>query len=134
MKQWDAFIEATIDAIHFNAEKRELSFDVTCQLESGHRKRLVIDGVDDFVANEMRLQNIIDRIHQYRGDETEAARCLFFLMRGREPEEDELRWPQLVEKLDHVRTGRRVLLEIEPVYGATLIILGENVRLESIGD
>jgi len=85
-------------------------------------------------ANEVRLQNIVDRVHQYRGDEADAARCLFYLMRGREPREDDLQWPPLIEKLESILAEKLVLLEIEPKHGATAVILAETVNLMSIDD
>jgi hypothetical protein len=61
---------------------------LTCAWESKDQVRIVATGVDDFVVNEMRLSNIVDRVSRYEadagnGEDLEVARRLFFLMRGK---------------------------------------------------
>lgn len=135
MDNWDVLTEATIDAIYVESTKKEIRIDVTCRWKGEKRKQIVAEGVDDFVVNEMRLSNIIDRVSRYYaggGQEEEAARRLFFMMRGREPDASDLEWPELLGKLGRIRAGTLILMEIEPVYGATVIILAESLQLESI--
>ena len=135
MDNWDVLTEATIDAIRVESTKKEIRIDVTCRWEGEKRKRIVAQGVDDFVVNEMRLSNIIDRVTRLDagdGQETETARRLFFMMRGREPDASDLEWPVLIEKLGRIRTGALILMELEPVYGATVIVLAESFQLEAI--
>lgn len=135
MDDWDVLTEATIDAIRVESTKKEIRIDVTCRWEGEKRKQIVAQGVDDFVVNEMRLSNIIDRVTRLDagdGQETETARRLFFMMRGRKPDTSDLEWPVLLEKLSRVRTGALILMELEPVYGATVIMLAESFQLEAI--
>ncbi|WP_038489970.1 hypothetical protein [Janthinobacterium agaricidamnosum] len=132
---WNILTEATIDAIRVEPTKKEIRIDVTCRWEGEKRKQIVVHGVDDFVINEMRLSNIIDRVTRLDagdGQEAETARRLFFMMRGREPDASDLDWPVLSEKLDRVRSGTLTLMELEPVYGATVIMLAESIQLEAI--
>ena len=135
MDNWDVLTEATIDAIRVESTKKEIRIDVTCRWEGEQRKQIVAQGVDDFVVNEMRLSNIIDRVTRLDagdGQEAETARRLFFMMRGREPDVSDLEWPVLIEKLGRIRTGALILMELEPVYGATVIVLAESFQLEAI--
>ena len=139
MDEWDVLIEATIDAIHIESAKKEIRIDVTCMWQGRKRMQIVASGVDDFVVNEMRLSNIIDRVTRFGKSgtaekESETARRLFFMMRGREPNLHDLEWPVLIEKLAPIRDGKLGLMEIEPVYGATVIVLAQNFQLESIDD
>jgi hypothetical protein len=41
-------------------------------------------------------------------------------------------WPYLEEKLSLIRDGRLKLIEIEPVCGASIIVLAESIKLEAI--
>ncbi len=135
MEDWDILTEATIDAIRVASTEKEIRIDVTCRWEGEKRKQIVARGVDDFVVNDMRLSNIIDRVTRFDaggGQEAETARRLFFMMRGREPDVSDLEWPVLSEKLGRVRAGTLTLMELEPVYGATVIMLAESIQLEAI--
>ncbi|AST29222.1 hypothetical protein [Ralstonia pseudosolanacearum] len=139
MNEWDTLIEATIDAIRVEPEKKGIRIDVTCMWQGKKRKQIVAMGVDDFVVNEMRISNIIDRVIRFgvggaAEEDVKAANRLFFMMRGREPNSHDLEWGVLIEKLDRIRDGRLSLIEIEPVYGAAVIILAENFQIESIED
>ncbi|NMG72973.1 hypothetical protein [Parazoarcus communis] len=139
MSEWDFLVEATIDAIRVDSEKKEVRIDVTCMWQDEKRKQIIATGVDDFVVNEMRLSNIIDRVTRFgtsgvAEEESETAKRLFFMMRGREPDSNDLKWPVLIENLDRIRDGTLGLMEIEPVYGATVIVLAQNFQLESIDD
>lgn len=139
MNEWDALIEATIDAIRVDSAKKEIRVEVTCMWQGEKRTQIVATGVDDFVVNEMRLSNIIDRVTRFgtsgtTEEESKTAKRLFFMMRGREPDSNDLKWPVLIEKLARIRDGTLGLMEIEPVYGATVIVLAQSFQLESIDD
>ncbi|WP_026096991.1 hypothetical protein, partial [Ideonella sp. B508-1] len=99
------------------------------------RKQMWQTGVDDLVVNEMRLSNIVDRVNRFNANDiqeegSEVMSRLFFLMRGEEPEPSDLEWPALQEKRASIRAGKLSLLEVEPVYGATILILAKDFRLE----
>lgn len=135
MEGWDVLIEAAIDVIRVEPMKKEIRIEVTCRWEGERRKQIVVRGVDDFVVNEMRLSNVIDRVTRLEasdGQEAETSRRLFFLMRGRDPDASELDWPVLSEKLTRIRAGTLTLMVLEPTYGASVIMLAESIRLEAI--
>lgn len=135
MEDWDVLTEATIDVIRVEPMKKEIRIEVTCRWEGERRKQIVVRGVDDFVVNEMRLSNVIDRVTRLEasdGQEAETSRRLFFMMRGRDPDASELDWPVLSEKLARIRTGTLSLMELEPIYGASVMMLAESIQLEAI--
>lgn len=137
MNEWDALTEATIDSIHLESTNRVIRIDITCMWKGAERRQIVARGVDDFVLSDMRMSNIIDRVTQFDGSdgnsaETVAAARLFVMMRGREPTVGDLQWPELTEKLVQIRDGSLILIEIEPVYGASAIILAKSFQLELI--
>ena len=137
MNSWETLVESTIDSVHVDTLNKEIRIDVTCAWEGKGRQQIIATGVDDFVANEMRLYNIIDQVNRFDSDDldrkdSDTSKRLFFLMRGKAPSSSELEWEVLQEKLSCIRDGKLSLLEIEPVYGATIIILAKNFRLEPI--
>lgn len=137
MEDWKILLESTIDSIHVDSTSKEVFIDVTCAWESKQRKRISAIGVDDFVANELRISNIIDRVTifdavEFNDVNQNIARRLFMLMRGKEASQTDLEWPTLKSKLACIGDGSLTLLEIEPVYGATILILAAGYRLESV--
>jgi hypothetical protein len=138
MDDWETLIESTIDAIYVDATKKEVVIEMTCAWEGAGRKRIVASGVDEFVVTQMRIHNIVDRVNRFsvansNEKSAEIARYLFILMRGREPSQADLEWPPLMDKLACVHNGLLSLLEIEPVYGATIMILAIDFQLELVG-
>jgi hypothetical protein len=135
MVDLESLVEATIDAIRVDSANKEVRIEVTCAWDGKLREQVVATGVDDFVVNEMRPSNIIDRVSRFNADNIsdkgdELARRLFFLMRGKEASPSDVGWPPLQEKLGRIRDGALELLEVEPVYGATVLVLAESFRLE----
>lgn len=137
MNSWGVLVESTIDSVHVNALNKEIRINVTCACEGKGRQQIIATGVDDFVVSEMRISNIIDRVNRFDGDDldrsdSDTSKRLFFLMRGKAPSFSELEWDVLQKKLSYIRDGKLSLLEIEPVYGATIIILAKSFSLELI--
>lgn len=97
--------------------------------------QLVATGVDDFVANEMRLSNVVETVDIYDADRFAVARkyvseTLFFLLRGYSPTDQELNWEILEEKLERIQKNELRLIEIRPVYGASVLILAEQFEIQ----
>lgn len=137
MVSWDSLVEATIDCIRVDSVNNEVRIEVTCAWEGKERARIVATGVDDFVLNEMRVANIVQQVNRFDTcSENEVVpdllNRLFFLMRGEEPSPSDLEWPALHEKLARIQDGTLVLLDIEPVYGAAILLLAKAFRLETI--
>lgn len=136
MMDWDSLVEARLDAIRVDNARKEIRIDLTCPWEGNKPIQIVGIGVDDFCATGMRLSNIVDRVTQYGSEDVkhhslEVARRLFVLMRGDDPTPSDLEWPSLRERLTAIESGALVLLEMEPVYGVTVLILAEAFSILS---
>ncbi|WP_057437366.1 hypothetical protein [Pseudomonas syringae group genomosp. 3] len=133
MSLWDVLVEATIDSIHVFSTEKEIRIHVTSPWQGKKRYQIIAKGVDDFSLNGMRVLNIVDRAIFFdasNDQEVETAHCLFFLMKGRDPQPNDLDSAGFLQKLDLVRAGKLVLFELEAVCGATFIALSESVSLE----
>ncbi len=53
-------------------------------------------------------------------------------MKGHDPQPDDLKDTNFLQKLDLVRTSKLVLFKLEAVYGAVRILLAESVVLEPL--
>lgn len=134
MENWGYLIESEINSINFDSENKKLHLGLHFPWCDG-TGRILANGVIDFVANEMRLSNIIDRAILLPSAENEvdiitAARRLFFLMRGRNPDSHELDWPILKERIKLISNRELFFLEIEPIHGASFLILALQIQLE----
>ncbi|MGD0889493.1 MAG: hypothetical protein ABR889_09620 [Acidobacteriaceae bacterium] len=137
MDGWNLLVEATITAFHFDHEKMEMKIDVRCHWDGGYNKRIIVSGIDRLAIEEMREYNIIFQVTQFGAEEAmdENSGCaskLFFLMQERDMVASDRNWPYLEEKLSLIRDGRLKLIEIEPVCGASIIVLAESIKLEAI--
>jgi len=138
MTMWESLVEANIVAIRFDPIGKSLCMEFTCPWRGNSRMRMLATGIDDFLANEMRLSNIVDRVRVFTakdicGESSEVASSLFFLMRGNAAvEEMDWEWPALKEALASIQRGELCLMEIEPVYGSTIQILAREFLLEPI--
>jgi hypothetical protein len=136
MKAFEALVEATFSEIHLDAEERKIRIEIRSKWGGAARFRLLATGVDDFLANGLRLENIIDRVSHVSASnfglaENGLAERLFFLLQQREARKSELEWDVLTDKLLRIQDGRLRFLEIEPVYGASVMILAERFELHA---
>ena len=137
MGGWESLVEAEIDAICADSANKEVRLEMTCAWEGNDRMRIVATGVDDFVVNEMRLSNVVDRVSRFdagniKDEGDEVARHLFFLMRGKDPSPSDLEWPALRAKLARIQDGALGLLEVKPVHGVTVVVLAGDFRFEPV--
>ncbi|WP_143684822.1 hypothetical protein [Variovorax sp. KK3] len=132
----EVLVESTVDSIHVSAQGRTVEIALTCAWDKAQKKIAAV-GVEDFLADELRLSNIIQEVRCFdaenlRANESEVADRLFFLMRGKSPSPADLVWKPLKAKLDLIRSGILRLLVIEPIYGATMLLLAREVRIEAV--
>ncbi|MET3915642.1 hypothetical protein ABID97_002424 [Variovorax sp. OAS795] len=139
MNGLETLVESTIDSVHVSAADKKVSIELTCAWEGKQRKKIVATGVEDFIADELRLSNIVDRVHffaaaDFQENISTITDNLFFLMRGKSPSSSDREWEPLKEKLRSISSGVLKLLVVEPVYGATIILLASEMQLmEAIG-
>ncbi len=136
MDGFDQLIEATIVAFYFDSARKEIQIGAACVWGDKGQKKIIASGVDELMIDDMRCYNIIDRIRIVGKEDVDKesnwiAR-LFYLLQRRELVAADLDWPILKEKISMVRDGRLQLIEIEPVIGASIMVLAEVVRLETV--
>jgi len=132
MNDLNSLVEAAVHSIQVDPSRKEVRIELSY---AGSDKKAVLfaGGVDDFVADEMRLSNVVDRVKVFGAEEdadSSTANCLFYLMRGRLPDAGELEWPALQDRLTAIRSGALTLLELEPVYGAKVLLLARVIELQ----
>lgn len=137
MENLDLLVESTMTALHFDRTNSEMIIHVMCAWEPKERRRIVVRGIDDFLIDDMRPYNIIDRVNLYgredsMDDSSECASSLLFLMQKRELNASDLEWPAFKAKRSLIQEGRLTLMVIEPVCGASIIALAESIRLEAM--
>jgi hypothetical protein len=136
MEDWGQLVESTITAIKVDSIARGIQIDVITHWEGDQRKRIIADGVNDLLIDDVRSTNIIDRVIMFGQEdlanvERDCLARLFYLLQKREPTVADLEWPTLNQKLALIRDGSLLLMEIEPVCGASFLVLAESVRLEA---
>lgn len=128
MSQLKSLIEATVEYVNIDPVGKKLCIGIV----SANKEKLiqiVADGVDDLLVNDLRLSNIIDQvlIHEV-GESSEVAERLFYFLRGVKPTPSDLEWEVLKNKLACIKKGDLTFIEIEPVYGAVIMILAARIE------
>ena len=134
---FDAFVECRINTV--SVVETEKGTNVLVDIEDHEKKHWLLTAsvVSDFVLKEMRLQNIIDRINLLDknniGDK-ESREKIFYLLRGKLPEsEDELTWEGVEKIIRDIQESKSILLEIEAVYGASVLLVAKDISLTMNG-
>lgn len=130
MLDFSKFVEGHLIGVKvYQAEKRA----ALCLREAtGKSWVLTATDVFEFMILQMCMQNIIDRISLWdsSSDEVDYRGKLFSLIHGKFVEEkDNLHSPLIDQKIEMIRRGDAVLVELEPVYGALVLILARKVSL-----
>ena len=130
MLDFSKFVEGYLIGVKvFQTEKRVAIF---LQEVTGKNWMLTAKGVSEFMILQMCMQNIIDRISIWdiSSDEVDYRSKIFSLIQGRFAEEkDDLNLPLINQAIDRIRRGDVILIELEPVYGALVLILASEVCL-----
>lgn len=135
MKNLSNLVEANIDSVVFEESTKEIRLNLTSPWENKQRHQIIATAIEDFVIDQMRISNIVDRINLFSAEnfnesQSSAAELLFYLLRGVEPEPDDLKWDVLEKKLEEIKQGKLTLLEVEPVYGARIVILAQTIKVQ----
>lgn len=122
-------VEAHI--LELRAPENAKKISIVLRLIAGPTAVLRADGVDRFLANEFREQNIIDRITVWdmRSDKDELHHRLAELI-GNDKEPADIFQSLIVSEAALILKGQKILVEIEPVYGVWILMLAENISLE----
>jgi len=131
---WESLVEAKIDAIFLQAARKELKITLIRPWDNS-QVEIVASGVEDILINDLRLQNIVDRVQIFERGSAGSSRgleeSLFRLMRGRDPLPADLNWPLLHEKSKAIESGVLKFLQIEPVHGAIFAVMASDIQLRS---
>jgi hypothetical protein len=125
-------VESYFMGVRADSSRHEAQF--TFRLRSGDEVHLLARGVEKLLVNELLEQNIV---HEVRVSGTETPphnvdELLAAFLFPWEAESEEALNPAQLAELDAsktaVRDGRKILLEIEAVFGATVLLLAESVE------
>src|SRR5687767_9083227 len=123
-------VEAHLTGITVVNESKTINISLRAQTKQCFV--LVAEGVDRFVANEFREQNIVDRVVLWdsTSEPDEYRASLAALISGASEGEIDATWHPLIEKeIASIRQGEKVFASIESVYGAWVDLLAKSVTL-----
>jgi hypothetical protein len=124
------FVEAHILGIAVIEESKTIN--VTFRSQAQQRFVLVAEGVDRFIANEFREQNIVDRAELWDStSEPDSYReSLASLVSGGDEYSDGPTWRTLVDKeIALIQRGEKIFVSIEAAYGASVALLAKKVAM-----
>lgn len=132
---WSNFVEGYLTGIAVSDGKKIV--DISLRDASGQSFILRLVDVDRFVTYEMREKNIIDRINLWgqHSEEKDFREVLSSLVSGKMDGTFEKEFLPLIDhEVESIRRGEKLLLEIEPVFGAYVIALAHNVSVSPLPD
>lgn len=130
MLDFNKFVEGHLTGVTVSqTEKRVV---LLLQDSTGKNWALTATDVSEFMILQMSMQNIIDRISVWdaSSSDIEYRRKIFSLMYGKFAEEkDDLNLPLINRVIETIRCGDAILVELEPVYGALVLMLARELFL-----
>jgi hypothetical protein len=124
-------VEGHLTGISVDEELKTIDFSI--RLQAGGVVALKARDVTQFVANEFREKNIIDRINVWNQESKVDSfqHHLLELVTGRTDAVIDGAFASIFEgQLKAISAGEKVLVEIEPVYGARALILAKSLSFE----
>lgn len=128
-------VEAHLTGILLEEKSKQIC--VSLLLLDGKRATLRADCVDRCVANEFRERNIIDRVSLWdkNSSSEDFYKPLAGLLSGKsEIPVDDAFLPVINCEIEAIKTGQKVLIEIEAIYGASIVMLAERISIEFMAD
>lgn len=131
-KDLDRFVEGRLTGVQVSSDEMAVSLSL-CEAD-GCRWKLEASEVSDFMVLEMRLQNIVDRGLIWDASHTEVAlrEKLAVLVHGSSRRSDETEALPVTSQLELIMSKRAELVELEPVFGAHVLILAAKFALEKL--
>ncbi len=128
---FDAFVECKINTVSVVETTEGDNVLIYIIDHENNQWLLTASTVSDLLLNEMRLQNIIDRINLFDKNNIEDVReKIFYLLRGRNSEnKEELAWEGVEKVVKNTQASKSVFLEIEAVYGAYVLLIAKDIVL-----
>jgi hypothetical protein len=132
MSDWSEFVEGYLTGVVLRDKDKAVDIYLS---DCSHRKHtLTAFGVKEMRVWEMRQKNIIDRISLWNSSscESEYQERISFLLYGEQSDKNRvspLRKVAVENAIQSIRDGSMILMEIEPVYGALVLIQAERVTI-----
>jgi hypothetical protein len=131
MSDFSRFVEAQLIGISISESTELIEFKL--RDVEGAEFSLLATGVSRFLANEMRERNIVDRINIWSSENwSDAARAELtqLLIGSQTPVDREKMSPIVSAEIEAIARGSRLLVEIEPVYGVSVLVLCERLEIK----
>jgi hypothetical protein len=124
-------VEAHVVGLQVPEQTKVVS--IVLRLVGGRTAILTAEGVDRFLVNELREQNIIDRINVWdKGSSQEEFQQRLAELIGADRDSASVFSSLVASETHRIAKGERVLVEIEPVYGAWFLMLARSVSLQAM--
>ena len=131
MSELGRFVEGRVVGIA--CDESQAIVQLMLEDASRHRHLLTAHQVDDLLVLEMRKQNIIDRICVWDAN-SEPAECkkkLALLLYGEL--DAAVKYPEYSRRIDEtaarITSRQSILLEVEPVFGALILLLMKRFEI-----
>ncbi|MFM0607125.1 hypothetical protein PQR05_21605 [Paraburkholderia sediminicola] len=124
------FVEAYLMGIEVDRVERKVVLSI--KEPAGKGWILVATGVSELMVLQMCMQNIIDRISVWTGSAVDAdcRERVFSLLSGRyATDRDDMESPLINRTVDAIQRGDSMLIELEPVYGASVLMLASGLSV-----
>jgi len=125
----ETLIEAQIVQISLDKEGAHAEFEIRSADRRMHW-HLIANGIDEFLIQDMRLNNIIDDIlvYDYHDAENEDfSAYLYDLLAGKEISPSDASSTFLQARIKSFISGENKLWVIRPIYGALIVILAKEI-------
>jgi hypothetical protein len=133
MVDFSTFVEGYLTGVVIN--DLEKAVDIFLRDRAKARFVIRLKGVERFLVDEMREQNIIDNVALWKGGSGagDLRSAISWLVYGRDDEVGGQQFSSMILQVEQlIRQEERVLLRIEPVFGATVIALARTCFLEPV--
>lgn len=131
MTNFDELVESTLTAIEVEHAERNATIKVVDV--NGVRWRICINGIEELLAEDFQLYNVLDRVTVYDDPErldTDGLKLLYYLMNRVEPSQEDLLSGPTKAKVEQIKRERLKFLVFEPVYGAQILMLARDVVIQ----
>lgn len=121
------FVEGYLTGVTVYREEKKVCLSL--QEVDGKKWLLTAFDVAEFMVLQMCMQNIIDRISIWdAATDVEAyVEKLYSLFTGKLSDNNDMNMPSIEAAVQSIKSGEVFLLELEPVYGAIVLILTKNI-------
>jgi hypothetical protein len=131
MIDFSEFVEARVIGIILTEENKSVS--VFFRGQAKQQFVLTAEGVDRFVAERFREQNIVDRVHLWNSmsEPNDYRASLALLLSGVPSDQmNEQLWLPVVEReIASIERREKVFVEIEPVFGGWIVLLATSITV-----